>query len=154
MLGLAATAEACGMPRGEVVPDSPAARATDIRRTAVAAVQQLIANNPTATPAPAATPTPAPTCPGAIWWTEARSHLREPRTIQGIVVGIRLAPNGASLLEIGQPYPDPNGVSVLVPGGAASALDGKNVCVTGSVSLVRGEALMEISDSANIHVID
>ena len=70
-LALGGAAQACGAPTGDVVPNSPEARATDTRRTAVAEVQRIIANNPTATPLPAPTATPAPTCPNAIWWTEA-----------------------------------------------------------------------------------
>ena len=149
-LGLALAAEACGTPAGEVAPDSPAAQATTVRRTAVAEVQRIIANNATATPAPAATPVPGPTCPNAIWWTEARSHFGESRSVQGTVVGVRPAPEGASLLEIGQPYPDPDGLVVVVASGTLPDLSGKSVCVAGRIIKLEGVPAMQLRDSSSI----
>src|SRR5206468_555600 len=95
---------------------SPAdAQATNVRRTVVAEAQQIIANPSTATATLPATPIPRPTCPNAIWWHEARSHLGETRTVQGLVVATRSAPNGTEMLELGQPYPDPTGIAIIVP---------------------------------------
>ena len=79
LVGLGLASQACGGPVAEVAPNSPQAQATNVRRTAVAAVQAIIANHPTSTPLPAATATPGPTCQNAIWWTEARAHLGERR---------------------------------------------------------------------------
>ncbi|HEX8966460.1 MAG TPA: hypothetical protein VF937_01180 [Chloroflexota bacterium] len=154
VLVLALAAGACGAPTGDVPPDSPAAQATNVRRTAVAQVQAIIANNPTATPPPASTPTPTPTCPSAIWWTEARSHLGEARTIQGTVVATRPAPDGAALLEIGQPYPDPTGLAVLVPATAAPPLSGKTVCVAGRIAIAEGRPTIQVRDPAAIVVVN
>src|SRR2546421_1372449 len=107
LVGLGGASQACGGPVADVAPNSPQAQATNVRRTAVAAVQAIIANHPTSTPLPAATAAPSPTCQNAIWWTEARSHVGESRTIPGTVVATRPPPDGLAILEIGQPYPHP-----------------------------------------------
>src|SRR5437868_8332595 len=60
LVGLGLASQACGGPVAEVAPNSPQAQATNVRRTAVAAVQAIIANHPTSTPLPAATATPNP----------------------------------------------------------------------------------------------
>ncbi len=152
---LASAAQACGAPIGDVAPNSPEARATDTRRTAVADVQRIIANNPTATPPPVPAGTPIPTCPNAIWWTEARSHVGESRTIQGTIVTTRPAPDGAAMLEIGQPYPDPTGLAVLVPSTAgAESLSGKTVCVAGRISMTEGRPTMQVRDASAIVVVN
>src|SRR5207245_5989146 len=143
--------QACGGPVAEVAPNSPQAQATNVRRTAVAAVQAIIANHPTSTPLPAATATPGPTCQNAIWWTEARSHVGESRTIQGTVVATRPAPDGAAMLEIGQPYPDPTGLAVLVPlTSGAESLSGTTVCITGRISMTEGRPTMQVRDPSAI----
>ena len=100
LVGLGWASQACGGPVADVAPNSPQAQATNVRRTAVAAVQAIIANHPTSTPLPAATAAPSPTCQNAIWWTEARSHVGESRTIQGTVVATRPTPDGLAMLEI------------------------------------------------------
>jgi hypothetical protein len=151
---LTVIAEACAPPSVDVSPDSPAAQATNVRRTAVAEVQRIIANNPTATPLPAASATPAPTCQNAIWWTDARSHVGEARTIQGTVVSTRPAAGGAVLLEIGQPYPDPIGLAVLLPATTAASLIGKTVCVAGRIIFAEGRTTLQVGDPSTIKVID
>ena len=153
-LALAVSAEACGAPSPEVAPNSPEAQATNTRRTAVAEVQRIIANNPIATPLPAATATPSPTCPSAIWWSEARSHVGESRTIQGTIVATRPAPDGSAMLEIGQPYPDPTGLAVLVPSSTAASFSGKTVCVAGRISIAEGRPIMQVRNPSAIVVID
>ena len=148
---LASAAQACGAPIGDVAPNSPEARATDTRRTAVAEVQRIIANNPMATQLPAPAGKPSPSCPNAIWWTEARSHVGESRTIQGTIVTTRPAPDGAAMLEIGQPYPDPTGLAVLVPStSSAESLSGKTVCITGRISITEGRPTMQVRDPSAI----
>lgn len=154
VLALGGAAQACGAPVGDVTPGSPEAQATNTRRTAVAEVQRVIANNPTATPLPAATATPAPTCPNAIWWTEARSHVGESRTIQGTIVAFRPAPGGAALLEVGQPYPDPTGLAVLIPSAAAAdTLSGKTVCVAGRIVMTEGRPTLQVRDPSAVVVL-
>jgi hypothetical protein len=137
-----------------VAPDSPAAQATDVRRTAVAEVQAIIANKSTPTPPPASTATPSPSCPNAIWWTEARTHTGETRTIQGTVVAIRPATGGAPLVEVGQPYPDPTGLAILLASGDAANLPGKSVCVAGRIGLQEGRPTLQVRDLSAISVVN
>lgn len=154
VLLLAVLGLACGGPAGDVVPSSPAAQATSVRRTAVAEVQRIIANNSTPTPQPAATSTPTPTCRDAIWWTEARSHVGESRTVQGIIVGARVLPDGSALLEVGQPYPDPTGMAVLLPSADGASLSGRTVCVAGRIGLAEGRPTLQVRDAAAIQVVN
>ena len=153
-VGLGWAAQACSGPVADVAPSSPQAQATNVRRTAVAAVQAIIANHPTSTPLPAATATPSPTCQNAIWWTEARSHVGESRTVQGTVVGTRPAPDGQAMLEIGQPYPDPTGLFAVVPLSAATGLSGKSVCLPGRISLAEGRPTVQLRSPSAIVVLD
>jgi hypothetical protein len=152
---LIAAAEACSGPAGgDVTPNSPEAQATNVRRTAVAGVQRIIANPPTQTALPEPNATAKPSCDGAIWWTEARSHLGESRKVQGTIVGTRPAPDGSLLLlEIGQPYPDPTGLAVLVPAALANNLSGKSVCVAGRITNAQGSTTMQVRDASSIVVV-
>ncbi len=151
---LAGTAQACGLPTAtraaQTLPDT---QATNVRRTAVADVQRIIANNHPATATPGATALARPTCADAIWWHEARAHIGESHTVQGTIVAIRPAPDGFALLEVGQPYSDPTGLGVLVPAGAAPVLNGKTVCVAGPITTAEGRATMRLRDAAGIVVI-
>lgn len=151
---------ACGTPlipssSGQSPEQSQAdAAATNVRRTAVAQVQQIIANNPTPTVTPGATAIPRPSCQGAIWWHEARSHLGEIRTIQGPIVATRPGRDGLALLELGQPYPDPVGVAVMVTAPAAPTLEGKTVCVAGRIMGIEGRPTLQIRDASTIVVVN
>lgn len=150
-------AAACGAPVADVAnPDSQQAKATNVRRTEVADAQRIIANNATATSTAAPTAPVPPTCQarGAIWWYEARAHLGEARTVQGTVVATRPAPAGLALLEIGQPYPDPTGLAVLLPANSASPTEGKTVCVAGRITLVEGRSTMQLRDASSILVMN
>jgi len=141
-------------PNEDVSPGSPAAHATDVRRTAVAEVQQIIANKPTSTALPVATATPVPSCPNAIWWTEARAHVGESRTVQGPIVGKRLAPAGGTLLEMGQPYPDPTGLALLLTSDTATAaLSGQMVCAAGRIEVVEGRPALQLQGPSSIAVL-
>jgi hypothetical protein len=112
----------------------------------------MIAGVPTATPLPQPAPTPAPTCNDAIWWYQARSHMGESRTVQGPVVATRSAASAAALIEIGQAYPDPTGVTVLVPT-APAGLQGKMVCVTGAIASAEGTPTINVPDGSKIVVV-
>lgn len=156
---LAASAQACTSPTAsqtqatqatQAVQERAEAQATNVRRTAVADVQRIIANNPAATATPPATPLARPSCQNAIWWHEARSHIGESLKVQGTVVATRPAPDGLALVEIGQPYPDPTGLAVLLPAAAAPSLAGKTVCVTGRITNAEGRATMLLRDAAGI----
>src|SRR5689334_12514199 len=89
-------------------------QATAVRRTAQAEVQRIIAGNLSGTPTPEATATPTPACSGAIWWHEAQAHIGERRTVQGPVVHSRSGGGTATIVEVGQLFPDPNGFLVVV----------------------------------------
>jgi len=152
-LALIITSLACNSPSDHLA-GSPAAQATSVRRTAVAEVQAIIANKPTSTPLPDPTSTPIPSCPNAIWWTDARSHSGESRTVQGPVVRIRPGQNGATLLDLGQPYPDPTGLAIVLASGDASNLTNKSVCVGGRISLEEGRATLQVRDAAAFTVVN
>lgn len=152
---LAAAAQACGAPSANQASQTLAdAQATNVRRTAVADVQRIIANNPAATATPEATTLPRPSCPEAIWWHEARAHVGESRKVQGVIVATRPAPDGLALIEIGQRYPDPTGLAVLVPAAAMPALDGKTVCVAGRITSAEGRATMRLSSASTIVLVN
>lgn len=154
---LFAAAAACGAPVADVAdPSSPQAHATNVRRTEVADAQRIIANNPTATLRAAPTALAPPICQaqGAIWWYEARAHTGESRTVQGTIVATRPAPAGLALLEIGQPYPDPTGLAVLLPATSASPAEGKTVCVAGRITMVEGRSTMQLRDASSILVMN
>ena len=145
------TTAACAVNTSE--PSAPEAQATAVRRTAQADVQRIIAGNLSGTPTPESTSTPAPTCHGAIWWNEAQAHLGERRTVQGPVVHNRPGGGTATILEIGQPFPDPNGILVVVPSGSVDALVGRTVCVTGRIAARSGMPTIE-EEAANIVVVN
>jgi hypothetical protein len=154
VLVLALAAQACGTPSASVAPGSANAEATNVRRTAVAVVQKIIANNYTPTAQPAPTDTPTPTCQNAIWWSDARSHVGESRTIQGTIVGTRPAPEGGVLLEIGQPFPDPTGLAVMLPSAWAPASPGKTICVAGRITVAEGRPTLMVRDATSIVVVN
>ena len=144
---------ACAAPAG-TRSNSPDAQGTSVRRTEVARVQNIISNPSTATPVPAATATPSPSCPNAIWWTDARTHIGETRTIQGQVVGTRLGPAGSQLIEVGLPYPDPLGMAIVLNSGDASTLSGKSICATGRIGLVEGRPTLQLQDASGVKLVD
>lgn len=150
-------ASACGAPPADVAnPAWPQAQATNVRRTEVADVQRIIANNPTATSTTPPTPVAPPTCQagGAIWWYEARAHAGEVRTVRGPIVATRPGPGGLTLLELGQRYPDPTGLAVLLPAMPGQALDGKTVCVAGQITTVEGRPTIQLRGSSSIQVVN
>lgn len=154
---LSAVAVACGAPAADGGnPNSPQAQATNVRRTEVADVQRIIANNPTATSTAAPSPSASPTCQAeaAIWWFEARAHMGELRTVQGTILATRPAPGGLVLLEIGQRYPDPTGLAVLLAVAPGSTLDGKTVCVAGQITTVEGRPTIQLRNAANLQVVN
>ena len=153
LMALVVATLACGGPNADVAPGSPAAQATATRRAAINEVQRMIASHPTSTPAREPTETPAPTCRNAIWWTDARAHVGESRTVQGTIVATRTAPGGVALLEIGQPYPDPTGLSVIVPSAAAAPAMGTTVCAAGSITIAEGRLVLQPSSPNSIQAV-
>ena len=144
---------ACASPTVEP-PSQAAAQGTSVRRTAVAEAQRIIANNPTPTPTPQPTPTQPPSCACALWWHEARDHLGESRVIQGPVVRARPGGGGSLWLEIGQPYPDPTGLAVLVLERPGADLAGKTICVDGRIATIEGATAIDARGAARIAVIN
>ena len=110
--------------------------------TAYARQALLTGGFPTPTPAPLPTSTPAPTCASAVWWNQVRTRVGETITVQGEVLDARAAAAGSEVeLSLGQKYPDPNRVLVVVPGATAEVLQplvGKSVCAMGKVGLTGG----------------
>jgi hypothetical protein len=154
---LALGGQACAPAAGPVAVDESSqarAEATNVRRTAVAAAQRIIANNPLPTSTPEPTALPRPSCPDALWWHEARSHVGESRLLQGNIVGTRPAPGGTLLLELGQPYPDPTGVAILIPAASAPGYVGKSVCVAGRIARLEGVPTIQLRDTSAIRVLD
>ena len=152
---LSAVAAACGAPVPDVAnPNSRQAQATNVRRTEVADAQRIVANKPTATStaAPSAPVPPICQAQGAIWWYEARAHMGESRTVQGTIMATRPAPGGMALLEVGQRYPDPTGLAVLLPATIGSTLDGKTICVAGRIVKLEGVPTMQLHDASTIEV--
>ena len=117
-------------------------------------MQRIIAGNlePTSTPQP--TLTQPPSCPSALWWYEARDHVGESRVIQGPVVRTRPGPSGSMWLEIGQPYPDPTGLPVLVRADAGADLAGKTICVDGRIAPIDGGPTIDARGAARIVVVN
>jgi hypothetical protein len=115
-------------------------------QAADAEVRRILAGNPVATATPSPTPVPRPTCADGIWWYEAAAHLGENRIVQGQVVRVRRLEDGTSLLEVGQLYPDPSGLLVVVPG----AVDehtylNRSVCVAGTILSQGGSPALRTS---------
>jgi hypothetical protein len=119
----------------------------------VAEAQRIIAGNLAPTPAPEPTATAVPACAGAIWWHEARAHIGERHTVQGPVVHSRAAGDASTMLEIGQQFPDPGTLLVLVRSGSVSGLVGRTVCVVGRIASRSGSPLIE-EEAANIVVVN
>ncbi len=138
LCGALALLAACAAPA--VTGDRPAPQ-----RTADARLRVLTSGTPAVPPRPTATLLAAPTCPGAVWWFDAASRVGQRATVQGPVAAARTA-DGELLLDLGQPFPDPNrAVARLEPAGPVhpDAYAGKSVCATGTVSLVDGVATVD-----------
>lgn len=157
VVSLTVLGAACGVPlgapSGSAAQSTADAQATHVRRTALAEVQGIIANPRQATPTPEPTSLPRPACADGIWWQEARAHVNEVRTIQGPVLASRPAGSDAVLLEIGQPYPDPLGVSVIAPASSAQTYVGKTVCVLGRISADTTSPTVLVRSPASITVM-
>ena len=152
LVGLAAFG---GASRTGPRPQNPTdAQATNVRRTVVAEAQRIIANAPTPTPTVAATAIPRPSCANAIWWHEAHLHLGEVQTVQGTIVAARPAANNAMLLEMGQAYPDPTGLAVVVPYALGSGLESKTVCAVGRIENGEGRATIQVRAQSNLKILN
>ena len=70
--------------------------------------------------------------------------------MQGTIVGARAAADGGALLEMGQAYPDPTGIAVLVQASAATGMTGKTVCVAGRIGMTEGRPTLQVRDASSI----
>jgi hypothetical protein len=139
-----------GPPADRSAEDGPAVAA---RQTAEVAVRRISAGVLGATPTPTPTPVPPPACAGAVWWYEAGAHLGQSLAVQGRVVHAHPAAGGLRL-DLGQSYPDPTGLPVLLhadlsPDQADATWAGKMVCVRGRVESSTGGGLLVAADSAD-----
>lgn len=155
-LGLAA----CSGSGGSSSPAPPTATAEAVgtlaRQRADANVRRILAGDRTATPSPSPTPAPGASCPGgaAMWWYEARTHVGELVTIEGPVVRVRQLEGGRGVLEIGQFYPDPTGVNVVVGVPLAEqTFNNATVCVSGTLVATDSGAAMQVGGLDAIRVV-
>ena len=93
-------------------------------------------------------------CASALWWHEARDLVGESRVIQGPVVRTRPGPGDSVWLEIGQPYPDPTGLPVLVLARAGDDLAGKTICVDGRITRSDGTPVIDARGAERIVVVN
>jgi hypothetical protein len=128
---------------------------TAARQTASADVRRILSGEQLATPTAGPTRVPRPACPEAIWWYEAAGQIGQSRSVQGPVVRVRQqASGGTSMLELGQRFPDPTSVIVVVASGGESSFDGKMVCVTGLIRAQDGGPTLDATSPAAIRIID
>jgi hypothetical protein len=128
---------------------------TAARQTASADVRRILSGEQPATPTAGPTRAPRPSCPEAIWWYEAAGQIGQSRSVQGPVVRVRRqASGGAGVLELGQRFPDPTSVTVVVASGGEGSYDGKMVCVTGLIRAQDGGPTLDATSSAAIRIID
>jgi hypothetical protein len=73
--------------------------------------------------------------------------------VQGTIVGARAAADGGALLEMGQAYPDPTGIAVLVPASGVPGMTGKTVCVAGRIGMAEGRPTLQLRDASSIVVV-
>ena len=80
-------------------------------------------------------------------------HVGETWAVQGPVVQLRRLADGRAALELGQLYPDPTGVLVLV-----SALDQRYlqqmVCVSGTIHLDNGTPVLRVANAGAVRLIE
>jgi hypothetical protein len=58
------------------------------------------------------------------------------------------------MVEVGQPYPDPTGLVILLDSGNAANLDGKTVCAAGRIGLEEGRPTLQLRESTALRVLD
>jgi hypothetical protein len=136
-------------------PDSGPAVAA--QQTAEIAVRRITAGDLGATPTPVPTLVPPPNCAGAVWWYQARDHVGENLAVQGRVVHAHPAV-GSVRLDLGQSYPDPTGLPVLVRtvdgvDQADATWAGKVVCVHGHIEQSDSGAVLSAPSSDAIDIL-
>jgi hypothetical protein len=151
---LALTVACQGSPADQSSASGPP---TAARQTAEVAVRQISAGNRDATPTPAPTAVPPPACAGAVWWYEASAHVGQSLAVQGRVVHAHPAV-GSVRLDLGQSYPDPTGLPVLVRTDlgvdrADATWAGKMICVHGRVESADPGAIVSADSADAIEVL-
>ena len=57
-------------------------------------------------------------------------------------------------MEVGQPYPDPTGLAVLITSAPTlDALNGKTVCLAGRIVMTEGRPTVQLRDATGIVVL-
>ena len=101
---------------------------------------------------------------GAIAWTDARAHVGSSVALCGVVVSSKFAAdsNGQpTFLNIGAPYPDTSRVTVIIFGDAlgnfpsdpATTYQGRNVCVTGTITPYEDIVEIKVTTADQIIVV-
>jgi hypothetical protein len=57
-------------------------------------------------------------------------------------------------LDIGQAFPDPNGVAVLVQATTAATLAGRTVCIDGRITTLSGPTTIDARGAAGIRIVN
>jgi DNA/RNA endonuclease YhcR with UshA esterase domain len=88
--------------------------------------------------------------------TEAAQHVGQQATVEGTVVKVFTSKNGNTFLNFGAAYPNQTFTgwipkdSPLAADASLSALEGKRVRITGTISLYRGKPEIKIMSKSQI----
>lgn len=106
-------------------------------------------------------PTPAA---GTITGEEARQHVQETNTVCGVVASARYAeqsPGKPTYLNFDRPYPEQTFTAIVAESARARfkdapevAFTGKNVCITGLITLGHGKPRIMVEDPSQIRITD
>ena len=107
---------------------------------------------------------PDPFCPAGLEWNEARGFVGQRGTFVGEVIGVTYVEQSTrqpTFINIGRPFPDPSRLTVVVWGQDRSRFPqspevvyspGRELCVTGEVSLFDGVAQIEVNSPTAVDV--
>jgi len=90
--------------------------------------------------------------------TEARTHVGQNVTVEGVVSGVHhVAPSKVTFIDLGGRYPNNALTCVILKTNAAKfpdvdTLDGKTIEVSGTVTLYKKEPQIILNDAAQIKV--
>ena len=105
-----------------------------------------------------------PFCPNALTWDQARAFAGQSGTFRGEVVSATFVENSVrqpTFLNVGRPFPDPSRLTVVVWGRDRGRFpqppevaysEGREICVSGAVTLFEGVVQIEISSPAALSV--
>jgi DNA/RNA endonuclease YhcR with UshA esterase domain len=89
---------------------------------------------------------------------DAKNHMGESITVEGVVAGIHAAPNGMIRLDLGGHYPNNRFEALIFPAHAAAfdRIDnyiGSLVQISGTIELYRGKPEITLTNAGQIQVI-